>query len=184
MPDVPDEFLINLRLTVAWCKRWVSAEDPKYCLRSRDLRPDVEFDADPPWDVDLWVTSKMVEQVVNRRSGQMTDQSVWSSQSDTRLEKGRLLLHFMDYSNHNGLTAGITSYFLDNNDSPPWDTWIQAVQTTESKTDILVSWVPREFVDSVNRATKSECMGMLMWAKHGERWRGGGDLPDWLIKLG
>ena len=93
------------------------------------------------------------------------------------------LLHFIDYTNHNGLTAGITSYFLDNNDSPPWDTWVQALHTTDGKTDFLVSWVPAEFVDSVDDATKAECIGMLMWAVDGQRRRGEGDVPDWLITL-
>jgi hypothetical protein len=181
---VPDEFLVDLRLVVSWCKPRVNPKDPKYCLRSKELRPDAEFDTEPPWDIDLWPNPEMVQQVVVRRSQERKVPDVRTSKSTDLLAKGRLLLHFMEYSNHNGLTAGITDYFLDNNDSPPWDTWIQSLQTTDGQTDILVSWVPREFLGCVNDATKSECIGMLMWAKDGQQWRGGGDVPDWLIKLG
>ena len=36
------------------------------------------------------------------------------------------MVHFLGESNNNGLTADITSYYLDNNDTPPCDTWVEA----------------------------------------------------------
>jgi hypothetical protein len=110
---------------------------------------------------------------------------------------GRLLIHFLGESNHNGLTADITSCYLDNNDTPPWDTWVQALvpeswvhqspDAVPSVYPFLISWVPPEFVEAVNEATESECVGMLMWADAPRRWNGppnyADSIPEWLEQL-
>ena len=110
---------------------------------------------------------------------------------------GRLLIHFLGESNHNALTADITSYYLDNNDTPPWDTWVQAFtpelwahQSPDEPSTVfqfLISWVPPKFLETVNEATEYECVGMLMWAGAPRRFDGPPDyadsIPAWLEQL-
>ena len=120
---VPQDFLKRLHETIAWCAPRVNISDPKHCLRSAQLRPDYKFDSKPEYDVDLWADIPMINKVVDSRSELVTQ---LNTERDIDLGGGRLLVHFLGESNHNGATADITSFFLDNNDTPPWDTWVQA----------------------------------------------------------
>lgn len=191
-PAVPQDFTKRLHETIAWCVPRVNVSNPKHCLRSAQFRPDYEFDSEPEYDVDLWADIPMINKVVDSRS-----QLVTPVTPVLDLRGGRLLLHFLGDSNHNGLTADITSFFLDNNDTPPWDTWVQAF-IPESWADqppdqvpslyvFLISWVPPEFLETVNEATESECIGMLMWADAPRRFGGPYDyansIPAWLEQL-
>jgi len=158
------------------------------------LRPDYEFDSEPDYDVDLWANIRMINKVVDSRSQLVTPVN---TERSVDLAGGRLLIHFLDQSNHNGLTADITSFYLDNNDTPPWDTWVQTF-VPESWADqppdevpivvpFLISWVPQEFLKTVNEATEYECVGMLMWADAPRRWDGpynnADSIPEWLQQL-
>ena len=125
---------------------------------------------------------------------------------------GRLLVSAYDYTNFNGATAGQTGYFLDENDVPPWDSWVGEVQglgnapapgtwggtwppTAESwlngkppNQGLLVSWVPAEFIGVVERGLEVECMGMMCWADTAVRIGTGAPdfnavVPTWLKHL-
>jgi len=193
---VPQDFIKRLQETIAWCAPRVNINDPKHCLRSAQFRPDYKFDPEPDYDVDLWADIPMINKLVDSRSQLLTPATL-PTERDIDLGGGRLLIHFLGESNHNGLTADITSFYLDNNDTPPWDTWVQAF-TPESWADqspdevpsvftFLISWVPPEFLETVNEATESECVGMLMWADAPRRWDGPLDyansIPAWLEQL-
>ena len=191
---VPQDFIKRLQETIAWCTPRVNVSNHKHCLRSAQFRPDYEFDSEPGYDVDLWADITMINKVVDARS-QLS--MPLPSKRDINLAGGRLLLHFLGESNHNGLTADITSYYLDNNDTPPWDTWVQvfvpeswAHQSPDAIPTVypfLISWVPTEFLEAVNEATESECIGMLMWADAPRRFGGPYDyansIPAWLEQL-
>ena len=191
---VPQDFIKRLQETIAWCAPRVNINDPKHCLRSAQFRPDYEFDSEPDYDVDLWADIPMINKVVDSRSQLLTS---LPSKRDIDLCGGRLLIHFLGESNHNGLTADITSFYLDNNDTPPWDTWVQAFipeswasqspDAVPSVFTFLISWVPPEFLETVNEATESECIGMLMWADAPRRWGDPLDyansIPAWLEQL-
>jgi len=191
---VPGDFIKRLHETIAWCAPRVNINAPKHCLRSAQLRPDYEFDSEPDYDVDLWADIQMINKVVDLRSQFLTP--VLTGR-DIDLAGGRLLIHFLGESNQNALTADITSCYLDNNDTPPWDTWVQAFVPDEwarqspdavpSVFPFLISWVPPEFLGTVNEATESECVGMLMWADAPRRWDGplnyADSIPEWLEGL-
>src|SRR6185295_20350205 len=161
----PPHFTKRLAETIAWCVPRVNISDPKYCLRSAQLRPDYEFSLRPDDAVDLWADIYMIKKVVDSRSQLLPATSV-SAERDIDLAGGRLLIHFLGESNHNGLTAWITSSYLDNNDTPPWDTWVQAFipeslvhQSPDSIPSVyafLISWVPPEFLKVVDEATEYE----------------------------
>ena len=192
----PPEFIKNLHETIVWCVPRVNISNPKYCLRSAQLKPDYEFSSRPDEDVDLWADIHMIKKVVDSRSQLLPSRGV-SSELDIDLAGGRLLIHFLDESNHNNATADITSYYLDDNDTPPWDTWVQAFipeslahQSTDSIPSayaFLISWVPPEFLKTVDEATEYECVGMLMWADAPRLWdepRNFADsIPPWLQQL-
>jgi hypothetical protein len=193
---VPPLFAKTLHETIAWCVPRVNISNPKYCLRSAQLRPDYEFSSRPDDDVDLWADIHMINKVVDSRS-QLLSATAPGTELDIDLAGGRLLIHFLDESNHNGATAEITSYYLDNNDTPPWDTWVQAFipeslahqspDSVPSAYAFLISWVPPEFVKAVDEATEAECVGMLMWADAPRTWDGppqyADSIPEWLEKL-
>lgn len=195
---VPQDFIKRLHETIAWCAPRVNISNPKHCLRSAQLRPDYEFDSEPQYDVDLWADIPIINKVAESRSQLLTPATSLSTEErDIDLHGGRLLLHFLGESNHNGLTADITSFYLDNNDTPPWDTWVQvfipeswAQQPPDEVPSLyvfLISWVPREFLAAVNEATESECIGMLMWADAprgwGEPYDYANSIPAWLEQL-
>jgi hypothetical protein len=194
---VPQGFIKRLHETIAWCAPRVNISSPKHCLRSAQFRPDYEFSSEPDYDVDLWADLRMINKVVNSRSQFLKPAKALLTERDIDLGGGRLLIHFLDESNHNGITADITSYFLDNNDTPPWDTWVQAFipesctqqspDAVPSEYPFLISWVPPEFLETVNEATESECVGMLMWADAPRRWDGppnyANSIPAWLEQL-
>ena len=194
---VPQDFIKRLHETIAWCAPRVNVSTPKHCLRSAQFRPDYEFSSEPEYDVDLWADIRMINKVVNSRSQLLTPVTPLLTDGDIDLGGGRLLIHFLGESNHNGLTADISSHYLDNNDTPPWDTWVQAFipeslahQSPDAVPSVfafLISWVPPEFLNVVNEATESECVGMLMWADAPRRWEEPTDyansIPAWLEQL-
>ena len=193
----PAHFTKRLHETVAWCSPLVNISNPKYCFRSSQLRPDYEFSSRPDEDVDLWADIHMINKVVASRSQLLLPAKTLRSEQNIDLAGGRLLIHFLYESNHNALTADLTSYYLDNNDTPPWDTWVQAFipeslthqspDSVPSAYAFLISWVPPAFLNSVNEATEAECVGMLMWADAPRRWDGPPDyansIPMWLQEL-
>ena len=196
--SVPLQFVKKLHETIAWCVPRVDVNNPKYCLRSAQLRPNYEFSSWPGTDVDLWWADlHMINKVVASRSQLLTPSRTVFTEQKIDLAGGRLLIHFLHESNHNGATADITSYYLDNNDTPPWDTWVQAFipeslthdspDSVPSAYAFLISWVPPEFLEAVNEATEAECVGMLMWADSPRRWDGPPDyadsIPMWLQQL-
>lgn len=193
---VPQDFIKRLHETIAWCVPRVNISTPKYCLRSAQLKPDYEFSSGPDEDVDVWANIQMINKVVDSRSQLLTPAPLLTER-EIDLAGGRLIIHFLDESNFNGLTAEITSYYLDNNDTPPWDTWVQAfipeAWANQSPDEVpsvytfLISWVPPEFLEAVNEATEFECVGMLMWADKPRTWEGppyyADSIPSWLQQL-
>jgi len=193
----PPHFTKTLLETIAWCVPRVNFSDPKYCLRSAELRPDYEFSWRPDEDVDLWADVPMIKKVVASRSQLLSPATALRTEHDIDLAGGRLLLHFLGESNDNKVTADVTSYYLDHSDTPPWDTWIEAFipeslahlspDSIPSEYPFLISWVPPEFLEVVDEATELECVGMLMWADAPRTWERppiyADSIPTWLRQL-
>lgn len=147
--------------------------------------------------MDLWADIQMIDEVVKSRARFSSVGKNAIRERDIDLAGGRLLIHFLGESNHNGLTADITSYYLDYNDTPPWDTWVQAFvpesfarqapDAIPGEYPFLISWVPSEFLKAVDEAAEAECVGMLMWADALRRWETpplfADSVPLWLEQL-
>lgn len=181
-----DEFTRHFNLTLAWCLTRVNFDDPKNCLRSRELRPDLE--AFGYGDDDIWIHPQLVDQVVRQRQYHFSDSGISNQFQLIANMPGRLLLVAQDYSNHNNLTSDITGGFFDYNDVPPWDTWVMLIEGNREGMTIgdwegdwpptltsclgydglmcwlLVTWVPEAFCSMVQEAIEAEAIGMMAWA--------------------
>ena len=186
-------FLRNLAETTAWCQPRAEENNPltvygpdfnfrewlerrgddeddrwKYTLRSEELRPPFVADKDCDDGISLWADRKMVEHVIAERRRRVTHESALPFDNCLHLDGGRLLAYFLDCSNFNGLAAYSTAYFLDFNDTPPWDAWVDVIRTppieSESQFDeLLVAWIPREFIEIADEGPQIECNSILMW---------------------
>jgi|GEM_PF-1505328 len=151
----------QLKQTILWCEPGIDTTNPRGCLRSAELRPDLEslqFKDD-----DVWIYPQLVEEVIRKRQSNFASSAISREPNFVDRSRGRLLLVAQDYSNHNNLTSDLTGGFFDYNDVPPWDTWIMLIE------GILVCWIPGEFQAIVHEAMQYEAIGILAWAD---------DLPD------
>ena len=103
-------FAQQLAETIAWCKPRVDLTDPKWCLRSTELKPDCNYDsADDPT---LWNDAHIVQSVVQRRQHAIAGIETTTPPS-TGLHGGRLLLCYFDETNHNYGPAEESRWFYD-----------------------------------------------------------------------
>ena len=159
------QFRERLDRTVAWCNSRVKATNPRWCLRSPELRPAVEFENHS--DPSLWNEHALIEGVVQRRAALLAR----SPLTDVDPRQGRLLWCRYEYNNHNGASDHYSQGFFDANDNPPWDTWIGQVD------DALITWVPGAFVDLASEGISVECCDMLDWVVNRSAC-----LPEWLVR--
>lgn len=152
MPSEANAFAQRLAETIAWCSPRIDPAEPKWCLRSQELRPQVDYYSES--DPTFWNTTENIKTLASLRSKYIDLPTVAHTADITG---GRLLLCFFDCTNFNELTADETNWFFDGCDNPPWDTWVDVLG------DALVSWVPSQFQSAVDHAIAIECCGMLMW---------------------
>src|SRR5262245_41930266 len=122
----PGWFLRQLAETREWCQARSKLDNPERCLRSFELRPDLE--ANESTDRAIWVYPEMIRDLIRSRQKSLSVAGRKKAPSRAILDSGRLLVSAYDYTNFNGATAVETGYFLDENDVPPWDTWIGEIQ--------------------------------------------------------
>ena len=176
------ELLKSLNETVCWCRSRVDVTNPKYCLRSDELRPPAEFgrpqEREPHEDVDIMVEERFVIHVLQERTRLLDESNRGSRVHGPPSAEGRLLAHFVGHSNHNNLTADYSGGYFDFWDTPPWDTWVHWVD----QEDLLVSWVPPEFVNIVAKAISIEVCGMLTWVDEERPDSLYHKIPAWLVE--
>jgi hypothetical protein len=200
---VPAAFRRQLAETIEWCVVRATEGGPDR-LRSQELRPDTAREESSAQA--LCVSSELITGVVETRRRVLAELGWAVTVGATNLAGGRLLVSAYEYTNHNGASAGATGDYLDEDDVPPWDTWIGEVAGLQGGEDdwpptlashlgdgppnrgLLVSWVPRAFIPVIQAGLEVECMGMLCWADqpsegHGGSPRFGQILPRWLCQL-
>jgi hypothetical protein len=150
-----NQFEHLLKQTILWCETRIDTDSPRTCLRSLELRPDLE--SLQYKDDDIWIYPQLVDEVIHKRQLQFASSAISSRPERGHQSTGRLLLVAQDYSNHNNLTSHLTGGFFDYNDVPPWDTWVILIE------GILVCWIPGEFRAMVHEAMQYEAMGILAW---------------------
>jgi len=127
----------RLAETVSWCQRR-TAGNLAESLRSAALAPPPAR----PWPETL----KPVAEARLRLLGRSWRRSV------EPLGGGLLLLYFPLSSNSGGRAAIASGGYLDDRDTPPWDTWVAYLE--EVGRNYLVAWVPPEAMTNVTAATR------------------------------
>lgn len=80
--------------------------------------------------------------------------------SDVNLD-GRILCHNFRETTYTCTPRDTTEGFFDRLDLPPWDLWISMVGDNE----VLLSWVPKQLVDLVDRGVQSSAEENIFWAE-------------------
>jgi len=90
------------------------------------------------------------------------------SQPTLTTSGGKLLICLAsDKGVDDGVSAEESKGFFDDQDLPPWDTWIWYVNKHEQETEedsYLVSWVPSSFIPLVERGIHVNPVNCLEWA--------------------
>lgn len=151
-----ETFQQRLRETVAWCKPRFTMEYPKWSLRSRPLPEGYEFyelalEADIIYD--------LMQSVIQKHITAFRDdpQSNWNK---VDLAEGRLLISRF-YPMYEGTSCGDTDYFIDNDDFPPWDGWVDLIAVEDHS--VLISWIPPEMLKMVDDAVNHNSTANIMW---------------------
>ena len=161
-------FCIAVWETVTWATPRIDAGNPRWCLRSQELRPPHDYDDDNPG---LFNAPEYISHVVTTRSTLMENDTV---EQHPGLQAGRLLLVDYNVTNHNEATEDESDGFFDWADNPPWDLWVGEFG------DKLICWIPSKFVDVVQRSMAVECMDMLHWIDQNDE---SFNFPDWMVRI-
>lgn len=139
-PDISGSlqpFRERLAETVAWCQRHTTGDLAEW-LRSAALAPPPTR----PWPE----TVRTVAEARLRSLGRS-----WR-RSPEPLGGGLLLLYFPTPPRSGGRAGAASGGYLDDRDTPPWDTWVAYVE--EERRSYLVAWVPPEALANVTAATR------------------------------
>jgi hypothetical protein len=150
-------FLLRLAQTIAWCLPRASLGDPASSLRSERFRPGA-LEMDPAWTVHRILYDRpFVDDAVRRAQAVRTVED---------MAGGRLLLFYPELSLSDGAAAEETDGFFDYENVPPWDSWVGLFReegADPSEVDYLISWVPRDFVQSVDRGINVNPEECIVW---------------------
>jgi hypothetical protein len=133
-----EPFRERLAETVAWCQRRASLANLAEALRSAPLAP-------PPatgWPETVRAVSEARSRLLGRS---------WRRSLDA-LGGGLLLLYFPAPPQSGGRAAAASAGYVDERDTPPWDTWVAYVE--EVSRSYLVAWVPPQAVPQVVAGTR------------------------------
>jgi len=139
-----DETPFEQRLSeaIAWCYPRARADDPRYSLRTEELRP--------------WLLAPdrgaTVFSVLRNRALSLFRSGPDVEDEFTELEGGRLMVYFPDANLCAGAAEQESRGFFDVENTPPWDTWVALGMDRKPVGDsayqiYLVAWVPSMFVD-------------------------------------
>jgi hypothetical protein len=83
------------------------------------------------------------------------------------LAGGRLLVYGPDEELSDGAAEVETDGFFDVANCPPWDTWVAFMEepppAPQGRVAYLISWVPREFLDLVDRGIQVNPEQCIRW---------------------
>lgn len=150
-----DPFARRLEEAARWCASRLDVNDPARSLRSAELAPP---------DCEDWL--QRVDAVAERRAELLQHRAEATSALD-----GRLLVFDPGQSLSDGAAEVETGGFFDEDNTPPWDTWVSYVEEHPQRPDAwtrldsyLVCWIPAELADLADRAISVNPEGCLLWA--------------------
>jgi hypothetical protein len=160
-------FKKRLAETIVWCSERTNPDDPAYSLRSNDLRPPgLRLCHNLKTEL-----SEVVEPIVDQRAFWINN---WRKNNLDLLVgmAGRLLIcTSATESIPDGAVTELSKGFYDEDDMPPWDTWLCYLEEGSAgegspsyRTQYLLSWVPAQFVELANIGVETHFMGCMRWA--------------------
>lgn len=155
---------------VLWGLRHADAAHPETCLRTEELKPYL-FNDNRYQSVHDVVYAR--HQALRRENvvpyfdfgARIEDLADLPGLLPPRLGGGRLLVWDRDATVDDGIGMNLTGEYLDMSDMPPWDTWVAYLTEVQDPAthNLLVSWVPADFVEPVGRAIEMSVCGTLYW---------------------
>jgi hypothetical protein len=143
----------RLAEAVAWCSRCI-AGDPAHSLRTRELAPSP-----------LEATRADVVLSVLRHRELRLPRKPRAIVSDRQLEGGRLLCYYPDANLADGAAASVSEEFFDDDNIPPWDTWVGLYGSGEPRGNgiYLVSYVPGGLIERATAGMEVNPEQCIVW---------------------
>jgi hypothetical protein len=172
------QFQRRLEETIVWCTSQDWSADPAEGLRTAFFRPSKYRLKDHYDDILLGQTppqrQHLVEQVAEARVTLLEKHGIARFSCENPLRGGRLLAFTPDGTLQDGAANIATDGFLDDDNIPPWDTWIWYVTNDPvSKPEFwsgtvtdsyLLSWVPESLIKVVNAGMDVNPEDCIRWA--------------------
>jgi hypothetical protein len=157
-----EELHRRMDAAAAWCSGRVDRGNLEGCLRAAGLRPPEASCGG------VLVAAATVEEVAARRAAALRS----AGRAAGATHGGRLLVFDPGQSLSDGAAAAETEGLFDDDNVPPWDTWLVFVEETPrvagqwSELDsYLVCWIPEELIELTERAIWVNPEECLHWAE-------------------
>jgi hypothetical protein len=167
MIDIED-LRIRLAEAILWCTGHLSPDDPATSLRSSILRPPR---LTAPDSVKIG-SEEIVNTVARRRANLVSNQDRIRVNPARDLAGGRLLFcTSATESIPDGYVSTASEGFYDEDDLPPWDTWLYYIVPDMEivggayAPECLVSWVPAAWIDLAMIGVKEHFLDCMQWAE-------------------
>ena len=170
MPTDMHRLRSRLLEAVVWCSRETWPGDPALALRTDTLRPLGRVDpASRDWGSHTnW--ESIVGQIARKRRQELKNRQIALSIVKLNNAKGRLLAYDPSGSLADGSACLASQGFLDEENAPPWDTWVSYVRLAPSDTpiwsifqDYLIAWIPAEYSHLVSAAIAVNVEDCIKW---------------------
>ena len=162
------ELLSRLKEADRWAQNALDLDDLAFSLRSEILKPNENI-----WGYQT--NMKFVESEVNKLVTRRRDRLDTTTKNVKQELKGRILC-FYPWISLKDAVASVASYgYIDEEDFPPWDTWICYAQgehhrrLKDKEGACLYAWVPEEVIEKVELAISEDTYDCLVWAKRLEK---------------
>ena len=117
--DTLTAFRQSLAETIVWCAARATIADPERSLRTPTLEPG-QFNG----NLSFIERQECVAHLVQTRSRLLHDAGEYPLTPATNLAGGRLLLFDPDGTLSDGAAAVSSQRFFDDDNVPPWDSWV------------------------------------------------------------
>ena len=163
--SVSKEYLKKIRIraceAVAWSNCTLKNSDGS--LRSELLEPKISMAIN---FYDDKVIEDAITDICDNRSILLEKEGIFVS----KISEGRPICFYPDYSLSEGFIFLSSEGYFDEDEFPPWDTWIDySVNDFEhyhpDNHACLISWVPPQYIELVDRSISEDPYGCLVWAE-------------------
>lgn len=175
---------------IAWYLYKAPIANPESDLRTDALAPSedltrptekvwADFDFPRPWTDEMrreynralaqaiQMRQTIVDEVARKRRAALRDvPPVDFTQIDALVDDGRLLIYFPDENLCDGAAPAASDGFFDENNIPPWDTWLMyVIEKGRWGKNYLIAWVPPELLELATAGVDVNPEECILWAE-------------------